>query len=106
MHMTNEELLEDLKQFVRGTVSQAVSSLATQADLDALDGKVDGLASKVDGLATDLRAEMNVLRDQVVEGMNQQTETIVAAMEAIDRRQTVRLDDHETRISRLEHRAA
>ena len=60
---------------------------------------------KVDGLATDLRAEMNELRDQVVEGMNQQTETIVAAMEAMDRRQTVRLDDDETRISRLEHRA-
>lgn len=86
--MTNEELLEDLKQFVRG----AVSGLATKADVDA---KLDSL-----------RTEMHDLHNQVVDGMNQQTETIVASIEALDHRHTARLDDHEGRISRLERHAA
>lgn len=89
--MTNEELLEDLKQFVRG----AVSGLATQADLDA----------KIDGLETGLRTEMNELHNQVVDGMVQQTETIVASIESLDRRHSARLDDHEARISGLERHA-
>lgn len=104
MHMTNEELLEDLKQFVRGTVSQAVSGLATQADLDALNAKLEAVRAEMVTKA-DLRSAIDGVRSEVVDGMNQQTETIVAAIEAVDHRQTARLDDHETRISRLEHRA-
>lgn len=38
--------------------------------------------------------------------MNQQTETIVASIETLDRRYTARLEDHEGRISTLERHAA
>lgn len=90
--MTNEELLEDFKQFVRVTVEQAVSGLATKQDVGA---RFDSL-----------RTEMHDLHNQVVDGMNQQTETIVASIEALDHRHTARLGDHEGRISRLERHAA
>jgi chaperonin cofactor prefoldin len=48
--MTNEELFDDLKQFVAATVSQEVAGLRSElkADIKALDSKVSLLGDKVD----------------------------------------------------------
>ncbi|NHA00641.1 hypothetical protein G5V59_13060 [Nocardioides sp. W3-2-3] len=86
--MTNDELLEDLKQFVRDSVSGPAAQTDVNARFDAL------------------HTEMRDLHSEVVDGMSQQTETIVASIETLDRRHTARLEDHEGRISTLERHAA
>ena len=103
--MTNEQLFDDMKQFFQAEISQAVAGLASKEDLARLEATMatkEDLAGEISGL----RAEMLSRYDELVDGVNQQTETILAAIESSERHQTVRLDDHETRITRLERHAA
>jgi hypothetical protein len=82
--MTNEELFTDLKQFIEATVSQQVAGLATKDDIKALDTKIDRLDEKVDAI-----------QDAIAE-------TMTHANEAMD----ATIQDHERRLTRLEHRSA
>jgi TolA-binding protein len=75
--MTNEELLDDLKQFVSATVSQATAGLATKDDLAGLE------------------ATTNKRFDDVDERLNEIQNAVGAELE-----------DHEQRLRRLEHRSA
>ena len=82
--MTNEELLEDFKQFISTTVSQSEKRLradmATKDDLAALGGRID-----------DIDEKLNEILDAVGERVAHVEDTV---------------DDHENRLQRLEHRAA
>ena len=87
MSMTNEQLLEDLKQFVQTTVSQATAGLATKDDLARVETKVDGLDNRMGTLETkvdDLSLKVDTIADTQAE----------------------QLEDHDVRLTRLETKTA
>ena len=65
--------LDDLKQFITATVSQATFNMATKDDIKRLETKIDDLDLKVDTIS-------DTLND--------------------------RLNEHDTRLIKLEHQAA
>lgn len=81
MGLMNEDMLNDLKQFITATVSQATSDLVTKDDLkDNLRQLKQGLNARIDDL------ELKV--DTISDALNDH------------------LSDHEARITRLEQQAA
>ncbi|MEV8440448.1 hypothetical protein AB0425_23965 [Actinosynnema sp. NPDC051121] len=90
--MTNEELFQDLKQFIEATVSQQVSaseqrlikSMATKEDLLAVEER---LGHRID----DLDTKLDTTQDAIGDGFT--------SMESSQQ-------DHERRIRRLEQRVA
>jgi hypothetical protein len=91
--MTNEELLDDLKQFIEATVSQQMAGFATKDDLANFATKDD-----INGLKSDIKAldeKLDTVQDAIAE-------TLTHALEPID----ASLHDHEQRLGRLEHRSA
>jgi peptidoglycan hydrolase CwlO-like protein len=90
--MTQEELFEDLKQFVTSTVSQSEERIMTH--VDKLDGRIDTLSARIDSLSERIDSvdeKLDIIQEAIAESIVQQ--------EAI-------LKDHEHRITRLEHREA
>ncbi|HKR81621.1 MAG TPA: hypothetical protein VJR27_01335 [Candidatus Saccharimonadales bacterium] len=79
--MTNEQLLEDLKQFIAVTVSQSEKRL--RADMATKDDLVQVVA------------RLDTIQDAVADALTQTNEALDATVQ-----------DHEHRITRLEHRAA
>lgn len=75
--MTNEELYDDLKQFITATVSQATADLATKQDIAVL------------------RAEMN-----------ERFETVDDRFDEVMNAVGTDLKDHDQRITRLEGKLA
>lgn len=73
----NNDQIEDLKQFIAVTVSQATSSVATKDDVNRLEAKIDDLASSV-------------------------AEALDSHSEAMDQQ----LKDHGQRITKLEAKTA
>ena len=80
--MTNEQLLDDLKQFITTSVSQATAGLATQESVDKLASKAD--LARVEGKLDDLNLKVDTIADSQAES----------------------IDDHEKRLTRLEQAAA
>lgn len=98
----NEDVIADLKQFITTTVRQETASLATKDDLARLDVKIDGveqrLTAKIDGLEQrlgGLEKKVDQIQAAIGEAMSNETERV-----------DTRLDDHDRRLRRLEHRAA
>lgn len=93
----NEEVLEDLKQFIAATVSQQTSDLRMDFERleRRLDDKVDGLDAKINGVEQRLSKRIDDLTDFV-------SDAIDTANESAD----TQLKDHERRITKLEHAAA
>lgn len=83
--MTNEELFDDLKQFIDGRQAQLEERLSA---------RIDGLEAKM-VTKQDLEATERRILQSVGDAMSQ-------ANDATD----TRLDDHEKRLRRLEHRPA
>ena len=77
--MTNEELFEDFKQFISATVSQSEKRL--RADMVELEDRLD--------------QKLDTIQAAVAEALTQTNETLDTTVQ-----------DHEHRITRLEHRAA
>jgi hypothetical protein len=92
--MTNEELLQDLKQFITATVSQQTTGLATKEDLVDLATKRD-VKDEVIGAEKRLMQHIDNVQDAIAE-------TITKAMEEVDKPDK----DHERRITALEHKLA
>lgn len=55
----NEDQLNDLKQFIAATVSQAASDMATKGDIAVLGAKIDGLDLKVNTISDALTEQLN-----------------------------------------------
>lgn len=94
----NEDQLNDLKQFIAATVSQATAGMATRDDVSQATA---GMATKDDvnsGL-TALRTEMNQRFDEVQSSIS---DIIAATNDVIDEQ----LTDHEQRLIKLEHQTA
>ena len=84
--MTNEELLNDLKQFIATTVSQQTAGLATKDDIKSLRDELKGEIRSVD-------QKVDAIQDAVAEALTQTNEALDATVQ-----------DHERRLKRLEHR--
>ncbi len=85
--MTNEQLFDDLKQFILATVTQATSGMATKDDISNMATKDDvaDMATKND--IAELKSQIN--------DMDLKISTIAEAHSEL-------FDDHEIRLLRLE----
>jgi hypothetical protein len=86
-HM-NEELIQDLKQFIAGTVSQATAGLATKEDLQA-------------GLG-DVRTELSELRADMLRRFDE----LETKVDTIADAHSETLAEHDQRLRRLEQQSA
>lgn len=89
--MTNEELFQDLKQFITATVSQQMAHVATKDDIQDVRSDVEGLSRRL----TAVESKLDQVQDAIAD-------TLTQAAEATD----ATLQDHDKRLRRLEHRAA
>jgi hypothetical protein len=89
LHM-NDDVIQDLKQFIATTVSQQLSSVHTE--IKQLDDK---LTARIDDLDTKLTARIDDLSASVAEAMDTHGEVTEA-----------QLSDHEQRITKLETKTA
>jgi uncharacterized protein YlxW (UPF0749 family) len=94
--MTNEELFQDLKQFVAATVHQEVAPLAS--DLRILKQDVNVVKDDIQGLKQDVR-KLDAKLDEVQLAI---ADTLDHAIQAVDSSKQVQ--DHEGRLRRLEQR--
>jgi uncharacterized coiled-coil protein SlyX len=97
--MTNEELFQDLKQFITATVSQQTAHLATKDDIDGVGRRIDGIEAR---MAT--KEDIKRLDDKLDEVQDGVAETLTQVTEAFD--VTGQVQDHEQRLHKLEHRTA
>lgn len=99
--MTNEELIQDFKQFISATMSQEVVGLRKdlKTDIRSLDEKLSTDIKALDEkLSTNIRSldeKLDTIQDAVADTLTHTTEETDA-----------KLEDHEQRLRRLEHRAA
>jgi hypothetical protein len=95
--MTNEELFQDLKQFITVTVSQQAAELGQR--VDGIDHRLDkmeaNMATKDDIKSLDKKLDQ--VQDAIAETLNRVVETL-------DTTEQVR--DLERRVTRLEHHSA
>lgn len=77
----NEDVIQDLKQFISTTVSQQTSGLATKEDISDLDNK---LSRKIDDLS----------------------DSVADALESGNEATEVHISNHEKRITKLEQKLA
>jgi DNA anti-recombination protein RmuC len=91
--MTNEELLQDLKQFVTATVSQTVSQVVSQSE-QKINARLESLEDRVEAGLSDLDAKIDTVHDAIADTFTRYTESTDGT-----------LKDHEKRLHRLERRA-
>ena len=96
----DEDTIADLKQFIATTVSQQTSDLhgdikGVKEDIKKLDDKlsdrIDKLSDKID--------DVNIKLDTIANTVGERFEDSTA-------KTTTKLDDHEVRITKLEHKPA
>lgn len=92
----NEEVIQDLKQFIQAITSQSEQRMMER--MDGMDRRFEQIDRRFDQI--DQRFE------DIIDGMNQQTETIIDHFDNANTSSSARIDDHEERISRLERHAA
>jgi len=85
----NEDVINDLKQFIAVTVSQ--QTLDLREDIEGLHDDINKLDQKIGSLDLKLSTKIDNLADFVSEAMS-------ASNEEVDKQ----LKDHESRISHLE----
>lgn len=87
----NDQLLEDLKQFIEATTSQSEQRIM---------GRMDARFNEVDARFKEIDVRFN----EVVDGTNQQTDTIIEHTDQVAASFKATSNDHEIRITRLERR--
>jgi hypothetical protein len=94
--MTNEELFDDLKQFIDGRQSQLEERLGAR-----IDGVEQSLTQRMDGLEAKMvtKQDLEATERRILQSVG---DTMSQANDATDTRR----DDHEKRLRRLEHRTA
>jgi len=85
----NEDVINDLKQFIAVTVSQ--QTLDLREDIEGLHGDINKLDQKIGSLDLKLSTKIDNLADFVSEAMT-------TSNEEVDKQ----LKDHESRLSHLE----
>ncbi len=106
----NDEIIQDLKQFIASTVSQQTSELGRRLDgvdmkLDKVEQRLDGVEQRLDGV--EQRLDGVEQRLDGVESKIDDLSTFVAdALDTTNETTDAQLKDHETRIVKLEQKAA
>ena len=100
LHMTNEELFADLKQFIEATVSQQMAHVATKDDIAHLASRIDGVEHRLDTIEATMATKVDI--DLIDEKLNAIQDAIGESFAQSD----ATLQDHEQRLRRLEHKAA
>lgn len=98
--MTNDEMIQDLKQFIAVTVSQAEQRIN-----DNLGGRLGGVENRlskvevrlsgVEGRLSSLETKVDTIQDAIADAISQANESTDAAIQ-----------DHKQRLRRLEQKAA
>lgn len=88
-----EDQLNDLKQFITATVSQATAEMVTKDDLR------NELAKGLNSLHAEIRTEMNQRFDEVQAAIS---DIITSNNDSVD----TQLEDHEQRLTKLEQQTA
>lgn len=94
--MTNEQLFDDLKQYIDTSMSQQSAQIydveqRLNARIEGLDRRVDGIDQRIDSLDE----KLDLIQDAIAETLTQANATTAAT-----------LHDHDQRLSRLERRTA
>jgi hypothetical protein len=84
--MTNEEMIQDLKQFIAATVSQSEERIS---------GNLKSVKTELEERISDLESKVDTIHDAVADTFSQTHEATDATIQ-----------DHEQRLRRLEQRAA
>lgn len=92
----DEDIIADFKQFIAVTVSQQTSDL--RGDFNKMDVKLDKLSNRVD-ILSDKIDEVDVKLDTISAAVGERFEESTA-------KTTSQLDNHEVRITKLEHTPA
>ncbi len=92
----NDEIIQDLKQFIASTVSQQTSELGRR--LDGVDMKLDKVEQRLDGVEQRL--------DGVESKIDDLSTFVADALDTTNETTDAQLKDHETRIVKLEQKAA
>ncbi len=95
----NEDVIADLKQFIAATVSQQTADL--RVEIDSIKTEIGGVKTEIGGMKTEIggmKTELQELRQEMRDGFA----GVADAMEPTN----ATVDDHETRITKLEHQAA
>ena len=99
MAITNDELLEDLKQFINAKVDGVETRLGNR--IDRVESRLDGVESRLDGVESRLKAVEEDLHE-VKLTQNEILDTL--GTEIVDIHETQ--EDHAVRIAKLEAKAA
>jgi len=94
--MTNEQLLDDLKQFIDATVSQHTAELAMR--IDGVEQRIGGLDRRINGL----EQRIDILDQKIDQVQDAIADTFTQGAEAT----STTLREHDARLSRLERRTA
>jgi hypothetical protein len=95
--MTNEQLFDDLKQFIYTTISQQMANVATKDDIDRIDNRIDTIEAKM-ATKDDIKHLDQKLKDI--------QEAIGETLDKVNDETDATLKDHDKRIRRLEHKLA
>lgn len=90
MPSMNEELIEDLKQFITATISQQLS-----LQLGELHEEISGIRTDMSKMEQRLSGQMKEISDSVAEAMTNTNEEV-----------DKQIQDHEKRITKLETKSA
>ena len=113
MAITNDELLEDLKQFINAKVDGVETRLGNRIDrvesrLDGVESRLDGVESRLDGVESRLgvvESRLKAVEEDLHEVKLTQNEILdTLGTEIVDIHETQ--EDHAVRIAKLEAKAA
>lgn len=92
----NDEIIDDLKQFIAATISQQTARLEDR--IDGIDQRIDGIDQRLDGI--DQRT------DRIESKIDDLSVSVAEAIDGVNDTTDTQLKDHERRILKLEHGAA
>ena len=106
MAITNDELLEDLKQFINAKVDGVETRLGNR--IDRVESRLDGVESRLDGVESRLgvvESRLKAVEEDLHEVKLTQNEILdTLGTEIVDIHETQ--EDHAVRIAKLEAKAA
>ncbi len=116
----DEATINDLKQFIVATVSQATGDLASKDDLLEVKGELEKVKQDITELRGDVKDDLDKVTQDITElrsdvmadlksfrlEMRHGFDAMDEKLETIANAQAARLVDHERRITRLEHHRA
>lgn len=98
--MTNEEIIQDLKQFIAAAVSQSEKRIndhlgGVETRLGQVETRLGGVETGLSGRISDLEAKVDTIHDAIADTFAQANQSTESAIQ-----------DHDQRLRRLEQQRA